>query len=331
MTYNIAVVGATGSVGREILEVLWQRNFPVQHIYVLASKRSVGKTISFGEAEVLSVDPLEDFDFSSVDIAFFSAGKEISKNYAKKAAEQGCVVIDNTSGFRMDPDVPLVIPEVNIGDLIKYKKKNIVSNPNCSTIQMLMALKPLHDLAPIKRIVVSTYQAVSGAGRLGMDELYYQTKSKFMNQASKSEIFPKQITFNCIPQIDDFIASGDTREEWKMVVETQKILDKDVAVTATCVRVPVFVGHAESVNVELTEGVGLSEAKEAFEVAPGVLLTDRYVTPVDIVKDDAVYVSRLRVDSSTSNAFNMWVVTDNLRKGAALNAVQIAEHLINLS
>ncbi|MBQ4874629.1 MAG: aspartate-semialdehyde dehydrogenase [Rickettsiaceae bacterium H1] len=330
MKYNIVVVGATGNVGREILQILVERNFPVNETHALANERSVGKSISFGEDQILSIDALEGFNFSETDIAFFSAGSDVSKTYATKATEKGCVVIDNTSHFRMDPDIPLIVPEINISNLIDYKKKYIIANPNCSTIQMLVGLKPLHDLAKIKRIVVSTYQSVSGKGKLAMDELYYQTKNKFMNQEFAPTIFPKQITFNCIPHIDEFLPEGETKEERKMVEETQKILDKDITVSATCVRVPVFVGHAESVNVELEKEITIEEVKKSFESAKGVVLTQRYVTPVDIVKEDAVYVSRFRKDKSIKNGFNMWIVTDNLRKGAALNAVQIAENLINL-
>ena len=330
MKYNVAVIGATGSVGREILQILSERDFPISSVVALAHERSVGKPISFGEHEVLSVDSLENFDFSTTDIAFFSASVDISKTYAPRATEKDCIVIDNTSHFRMDPNVPLIIPEVNISDLRDYKKKNIIANPNCSTIQMLVGLKPIHDLGIIKRIVVSTYQSVSGAGKLAMDELYYQTKNKFTNQECNPEVFPKQITFNCIPHIDEFTIGADTKEEWKMVMETKKILNSDIGVSATCVRVPVFVGHCESVNVELEKKVSLDEIVNSFENANGVILSDRYVTPIDVVREDAVYVSRLRVDKSANNTFNMWIVADNLRKGAALNAVQIAEHLINL-
>ena len=326
MKYNVAVVGATGNVGREILHVLAERNFPVNDVFALATQKSVGKSVTFGDNNTLLVEDLATFNFLNADIALFSPGAEVSKIYVPQATQQDCIVIDNTSYFRMHPDVPLIIPEVNIGDLADYKKRNIVANPNCSTIQMLLALKPLHDIVKIKRVVVSTYQSVSGAGKAAMDELYNQTKNKFVNQEYKSEVFPKQIAFNCIPHIDDFMQGGDTKEEWKMKVETQKILDKNIEVSATCVRVPVFVGHAEAINVEFTEEIDVNQAKEALREAPGVIYAERYVTPKDVVKEDAVYVSRLRQDNS--HALNMWVVADNLRKGAALNAVQIAEHLL---
>ena len=330
MKYNIAVVGATGTVGREILQILSERDFPVDRVSVLANRKSIGKSISFGEDVILSIDSLEDFDFSDTDIAFFSPTDEVSKTYAPKAAESGCIVIDNTSCFRMDPDVPLIVPEINIVDLKSYKKKNIVANPNCATIQLLVGVKPLHDLGEIKRIVVSTYQSVSGAGKSAMDELYHQTKSKFMNQECVIEHFPKQIAFNCIPQIDTLTATGGTKEECKIMLETKKILGQNIAVSATCVRVPVFVGHAESVNIELKREVTLEEARALFANAKGVILVDECLTPIDVVKNDAVYVSRLRKDCSIENGFNMWIVSDNLRKGAALNAVQIAENIIKL-
>lgn len=329
MKYNIAVIGATGNVGGEILKTLSERKFPVNHVVPLATISSRGKNVSFGEKETLSVKTLENFDFAEVDIAFFSAGEAISEKYAHKATEKGCIVIDNTSHFRMHPEVPLIIPEINPNALQTYTKHNIISNPNCSTIQMLMGIKPLHNIAKIKRIVVSTYQAVSGAGKAAMDELYTHTKCKFTNQKHEAQEFPKPITFNCIPHIDDFMPDGKTKEEWKMEVETQKILDANITVSATCVRVPVFTGHAESVNVELEKEISLEEATEAFNEEAGVILTDRYITQIEVAQEDAVYVSRLRVDNSTKNAFNMWIVADNLRKGAALNAVQIAEHIIN--
>ncbi len=330
MKYDVAIVGATGNVGREILKILAEKNFPVGQVYALASKSSVGKAVTFCENETIDVQLLDNFDFSNVDIAFFSAGGKISELYVPKAAKHDCVVIDNTSCFRMDPDVPLVVPEVNIEDLKDYKKKNIIANPNCSTIQMLVALKPLHDLAKIKRIVVSTYQSVSGAGKEAMDELYYQTKKKFTNESYPLEIFQKQIAFNCIPQIGNFMSNGDTQEERKMIEETKRILSNNIKVTATCVRVPVFVGHAESINLEFEETISVTQAHAKLEEAKGVILTSKCITQLDVVKEDAVYVSRLRQDSDCSNALNIWVVADNVRKGAALNAVQIAENLINL-
>ncbi len=326
MKYNLAIVGATGNVGREMLNILSERKFPVNDIFPLASRKSAGKSISFGEQDVLSVQDLATFDFSDTEIALFSAGSDVSKEYAPKAAEQGCIVIDNTSYFRMDSDVPLIIPEVNIEALSQYKERNIIANPNCSTIQMLVALKPLHDIFKVKKIVVATYQSVSGAGKAAMDELYLQTKGKYVNQEHKSDVFPKQIAFNCIPHIDQLMDDGNTKEEWKMRVETHKILDRDIQVSATCVRVPVFVGHAEAVYIECAEEIDLEQAKEALREAPGVIYAENYVTQKDTVKEDAVYVTRLRQDGS--HALNMWVVADNLRKGAALNAVQIAEHLL---
>ncbi len=333
MNYNVAVVGATGNVGREMLNILDERNFPVGEIYAVASERSAGKEVSFGDTRTLKVQNLAEFDFSGVDVAFFSPGASVSKVYAPKAAKAGCLVIDNTSHFRMQEDIPLVVPEVNAHALKDYKKHNIIANPNCSTIQMLVALKPLHDLAKIKRVVVSTYQSVSGSGKEAMDELYSQTKAVYVNEMQEPQIFPKRIAFNVIPQIDVFMKDGNTKEEWKMRVETQKILDPNIEVSATCVRVPVFVGHAESVNVEFENPITEKQAYEALSKAEGVMVFDRredggYMTPPECVGDDGTYVSRLRKDSSVKNGLNFWCVSDNMRKGAALNAIQIAEELI---
>ncbi|GBR11709.1 aspartate-semialdehyde dehydrogenase [Acetobacter oeni] len=328
MGYRVAVVGATGAVGREILKTLHEREFPVDEIVALASPRSTGREVSFGD-RTLKVANLETFDFSGWDVALFSPGGAISAVHAPRAAKAGCMVIDNTSHFRMEPDVPLVVPEVN-PNAVKDAKRRIIANPNCSTIQMVVALKPLHDLFTIRRVVVSTYQAVAGAGKDGMDELFSQTKGSFVGDPPKIEQFQKQIAFNCIPQIDRFMDDGSTREEWKMAVETRKILDPEIAVQATCVRVPVFIGHSESVVVEFEESVDLERAREGLREADGVVLVDQredggYVTPIECVGEDASYVSRLRIDPTVPNGLAFWCVSDNLRKGAALNAVQIAE------
>ena len=333
MGYKVAVVGATGNVGRTMLEILAERNFPVDEVVALASSRSTGRDVSFGDDDILRVQDLATFDFRNFDIALFSPGSKVSAEHAPRAAKQGCVVIDNTSHFRMDPDVPLVVPEVNPEDLDWHTKRNIIANPNCSTIQMVVALKPLHDLAKIKRVVVSTYQSVSGAGKAGMDELFNQTKGVFVNDAKTQEQFTKQIAFNVIPHIDVFMEDGSTKEEWKMSVETRKILDKDILVHATCVRVPVFVGHAEAVNVEFAKPLSELDARDVLRDAPGVMVVDQrendgYITPVECAGDDAVYISRIRRDPTVKNGLSMWVVSDNLRKGAALNSVQIAETLI---
>ncbi|GAB3587875.1 MULTISPECIES: aspartate-semialdehyde dehydrogenase [Acetobacter] len=333
MGYRVAVVGATGAVGREILKTLAEREFPVDDIVALASPRSAGREVSFGN-RTLKVQNLETFDFKGWDIGLFSPGGAVSAKYAPIAAKAGCVVIDNTSHFRMDPDVPLVVPEVN-PNALKSLKRNIIANPNCSTIQMVVALKPLHDLFTLKRVVVSTYQAVSGAGKDGMDELFAQARGTFVNDPPKVEQFQKQIAFNCIPQIDRFMDDGATKEEWKMRVETKKILDPDVEVIATCVRVPVFIGHSESIVAEFAEPVDLARAYEALRAAEGVVVLDQredggYVTPIECVGEDASYVSRLRVDPTVPNGLAFWCVSDNLRKGAALNAVQIAETMIAL-
>jgi len=334
MGYKVAVVGATGNVGRAMLAILAERKFPVSEVVALASRKSLGKEVSFGETAILKVKALEDYDFSDTDIALFSPGSSVSKIYAPKAAERACVVIDNTSYFRMMPEIPLVIPEVNADALKDFRKTNIIANPNCSTMQMLVALKPLHDLARIKRIVVSTYQSVSGAGKPAMDELFDHTKSIFMNDKKESSIFTKPIPFNVIPHIDVFMDDGATKEEWKMVVETKKIMDEKIEVIATCVRVPVFVGHAEAVFVEFERPISVEEARAVLENANGVVVYDEprdggYSTPLESAGEDAVFVSRLRKDPTIANGLAMWIVSDNLRKGAALNTVQIAEELIN--
>lgn len=333
MGYRVAVVGATGNVGRELLQTLCDRAFPVDDVVALASQRSIGSVVSYGEEETLKVQALDDFDFRGVDIVLSSPGAKVSAIFAPKAAAAGAVVIDNTSHFRMDPDVPLVVPEVNAHAIAQYKKRNIIANPNCSTIQMVVALKPLHDLARIKRIVVATYQSVSGAGKEGMDELFNQTRGVYMNNPVRPEKFTKQIAFNVIPQVDVFLDDGSTKEEWKMSVETRKILDPDISLTATCVRVPVFVGHAEAVNVEFERPISVDQARAALKKAPGVSVVDYrqeegYVTPAECAGEDPVYVSRIRKDHTIENALSFWIVSDNLRKGAALNAVQIAEHLV---
>ena len=325
------MVGATGNVGREILTTLAERDFPADEVVALASSRSVGKEVSFGEDDVLKVVCLDTFDFRGVDIVLSSPGAKVSAEFAPRAAKAGAVVIDNTSRFRMEPDVPLVVPEVNPHDILKHR--GIIANPNCSTIQMVVALKPLHDLVRIKRVVVSTYQSTSGAGRAAMDELFNQTRAIFVNDPVKPEQFTKQIAFNVIPHIDVFMDDGATKEEWKMAVETRKILDPDIAVTATCVRVPVFIGHGEAVNVEFEQALSADMARAALRRAPGVSVVDHradegYVTPNEAAGEDLVYVSRIRRDPSVPYGLNLWVVADNLRKGAALNAVQIAELLV---
>jgi aspartate-semialdehyde dehydrogenase len=332
MGFNVAVVGATGNVGREFLTILSERDFPVDNVVALASSRSVGREVSFGEDDILKVQALDTFNFKGIDIVLSSPGSKVSAAFAPRATKAGAVVIDNTSCFRMEPDVPLVVPEVNPEAIAQYQKRGIIANPNCSTIQMVVALKPLHDLAHIKRIVVSTYQSVSGAGRAAMDELFSQTRSIYVNDPIKPEQLTKQIAFNVIPHIADFMDDGSTQEEWKMAVETRKILDPDIAVTATCVRVPVFIGHAEAVNVEFARPLTEARARAALQNAPGVIVLDHradegYVTPAEAAGDDAVYVSRIRRDPTVPHGLNLWVVSDNLRKGAALNAVQIAEIL----
>ncbi len=332
MGYRIAVVGATGNVGREMLNILEEREFPVDDIVALASRRSLGTECSFGD-RTLKTEDLDTFDFTGWDMALFAIGSDATKTYAPKAAKAGCVVIDNSSLYRYEPDIPLIVPEVNPDDIEKYSNRNIIANPNCSTAQMVVALKPLHDRATIKRVVVSTYQSVSGAGKEGMDELWLQTKGMYVpGQEVDPAKFQKQIAFNVIPQIDVFMDSGETKEEWKMVAETKKIVDPTIKVTATCVRVPVFVGHSEAVNIEFEDFLDEDEAREILRQAPGILVVDKreaggYTTPVECVGDFATYISRIRQDSTIENGINLWCVSDNLRKGAALNAVQIAELL----
>ena len=332
MGYKVVVAGATGNVGREMLNILAERAFPVDEIVALASRKSLGTEISFGD-KTLKTRDLDTFDFTGWDIALFAIGSDATKIYAPRAAAAGCVVIDNSSLYRYDPAVPLIVPEVNADAIVGYKNKMIIANPNCSTAQMVVALKPLHDRARIKRVVVSTYQSVSGAGKDGIDELWDQTKGLYVpGQEVAPKTFPKQIAFNVIPHIDVFLDDGSTREEWKMVAETKKILDKNIKVTATCVRVPVFVGHSESINIEFEDFLDEHEARDILREAPGVLVIDKrepggYVTPIECVGDYATYVSRIRQDSTIDNGISMWVVSDNLRKGAALNAVQIAEIL----
>ena len=334
MGYNVVVVGATGNVGREMLNILAERAFPVDRIAALASRRSLGTEVSFGDKTLKTAD-LETFDFTGWDIALFAIGSDATKTYAPKAAAAGCVVIDNSSLYRYDPLVPLVVPEVNAAAVDGYKAKNIIANPNCSTAQMVVALKPLHDRARIKRVVVSTYQSVSGSGKEAMDELWNQTKGIFVpGQEVAPTVYPKQIAFNVIPHIDVFLEDGQTKEEWKMVAETKKILDPSVKVTATCVRVPVFVGHSESINIEFEDFLDEEEARDILREAPGVMVVDKrepggYVTPIECVGDYATFISRIRQDSTIENGLNLWCVSDNLRKGAALNAVQIAELLGN--
>ncbi len=330
---KVAVVGATGNVGREILEILSERDFPATQVVALASRASAGKEVSFGDTKTLKVQALDDYDFKGTDIALFSPGSAVSKIHAPRAAEAGCYVIDNTSQFRMDADVPLIVPEVNPQAIEGAATRKIIANPNCSTIQMVVALKPLHDANPIKRVVVSTYQSVSGAGKEGMDELYDQTKSLYINEHGEPKKFTKRIAFNLIPHIDVFMEDGSTKEEWKMVEETKKIMGADIPVTATCVRVPVFVGHSESLNIEFTNPITLDEVYEILEEAEGVVVADRrenggYMTPAEAAGEDAVFVSRVRIDPTVKHGVNLWVVSDNLRKGAALNAVQIAEKLL---
>jgi len=333
MGYKVAVVGATGAVGHEMLAILAERRFPADEVVALASKRSAGRQVSYGDDRTLRVGLLDEHDFAGTDIALFSPGAKVSAAHAPRAAAAGCVVIDNTSRFRMDPEVPLVVPEVNGAAIAGYAKRNIIANPNCSTIQMVMALKPLHEMAGIERVVVASYQSVSGAGKAAMDELFEQTKALYHYEHKKPESLPKRIAFNVIPQIDVFLPDGATKEEWKMAEETKKILDPAIEVAATCVRVPVFVGHAEAVNVEFAEAIDEAAAREALRDAPGVVVLDDrelggYVTPVDCVGEDAVFVSRIRKDPTVPYGLALWVVSDNLRKGAALNAVQIAEELV---
>ena len=333
MEINVAIVGATGNVGQEMLAILAERLFPAKDVFALASRQSIGREVSFGD-KTLKCRDLETFDFSKVDVALFAAGGAVAKEWAPKAAKAGCVVIDNSSHFRMDPQVPLIVPEVNADAVGGYAKKNIIANPNCSTAQLVVALKPLHDAAKIKRVVVSTYQSTSGAGKEAMDELFNQTKGIFVNDSPSPTKFTKQIAFNVIPHIDVFMEDGFTKEEWKMTAETKKILDPAIKLTANCVRVPTFVGHAEAVNIEFENPISDDEAREILREAPGLLVVDKredggYVTPVECVGDFATFVSRIRVDPTVENGLALWCVSDNLRKGAALNAVQIAETLLN--
>ncbi len=333
MGYRVVVVGATGNVGREMLNILAEREFPIDEIAAVASARSQGIEVEFGETgKMLKVKNLEHFDFTGWDIALFAVGSGPTRIYAPKAASQGCVVIDNSSLYRMDPDVPLVVPEVNPEAIDGYKAKNIIANPNCSTAQMVVTLKPLHDAAKILRVVVATYQSVSGAGKEGMDELFEQSRGIFVGDQAEPKKFTKQIAFNVIPHIDDFLDDGYTKEEWKMMAETKKILDPKIKVTATCVRVPVFVGHSEALHIEFENEITAKQAQDILREAPGVMLVDKredggYVTPIECVGDYATYVSRVREDITVENGLALWCVSDNLRKGAALNAVQIAELL----
>ncbi|WP_417279586.1 aspartate-semialdehyde dehydrogenase [Celeribacter sp.] len=332
MGYKVVVVGATGNVGREMLNILAEREFPVDEIAALASRKSLGTEVSFGD-KTLTTKDLDTFDFAGWDMALFAVGSDATKVYAPKAAAAGCVVIDNSSLYRYDPEIPLIVPEVNPDAIEMYSNKNIIANPNCSTAQMVVALKPLHDRAKIKRVVVSTYQSVSGSGKDAIDELWNQTKGMYVpGQEVAPSVYPKQIAFNVIPHIDVFMDSGDTKEEWKMIAETKKIVDSSIKVTATCVRVPVFVGHSESINIEFEDFLDEDEAREILRTAPGILVVDKreaggYVTPVECVGDFATFISRIRQDVTVENGLNLWCVSDNLRKGAALNAVQIAELL----
>ena len=333
MSFKIAVVGATGAVGREMLQTLEERSLPIKEVVALASEKSIGKEVSFGEKKSLMVQNLENFDFTGFDIALFSAGSSISEKFGPKAAKQGAVVIDNSSRWRMETDVPLIVPEVNSGALAGYSKRNIVANPNCSTAQLVMALKPLHDVFKINRVVVSTYQSVSGAGSTGMDELFNQTRAIYVNDPVENKEFTKKIAFNCIPHIDMFMDDGFTREEWKMTAETRKILDPSINVVAHCVRVPVFIGHAEAVFIETNKLIDEQGARDVLNSFPGIIIVDHredggYVTPEECAGEDGVYISRLRRDPTVKNGLVFWCVSDNLRKGAALNAVQIAETLI---
>lgn len=333
MGYKVAVAGATGNVGREMLDILAERGFPADEVIALASRRSVGTEVSFGD-KTLKVKALENYDFSDTDICLMSAGGDVSKQWSPKIGAQGCVVIDNSSAWRYDSDVPLVVPEVNADALAGFTKKNIIANPNCSTAQLVVALKPLHDKATIKRVVVATYQSVSGAGKDAMDELFAQTRAVFVSDPVEAKKFPKRIAFNVIPHIDVFMEDGYTKEEWKVMAETKKILDPKIKLTCTAVRVPVFIAHSEAVNVEFENPISVEEATEVLRAAPGVLVVDKrepggYITPYEAAGEDATYISRIREDATVENGLSFWCVSDNLRKGAALNAVQIAEALIN--
>jgi aspartate-semialdehyde dehydrogenase len=334
MGYTVAVVGATGNVGREMMNVLAEREFPADEVFAIASRRSMGTDVSYGD-RILKCQDIEQFDFAKADIVLMSAGSAVAKDYALKIAAKGCCVIDNSSYWRMDMDVPLIVPEVNADAVRGWTKKGIIANPNCSTAQMVVVLKPLHDAAKIKRVVVSTYQSVSGAGKEGMDELWNQTKGKYVpGQEFQAKKFQKEIAFNCIPQIDVFMEDGYTKEEWKMLVETKKILDPKIKVTATCVRVPVFVGHSEALTIEFERPISADQARAILREAPGVMVVDKrepggYMTPIEAAGEYATYVSRIREDATVENGLQLWCVSDNLLKGAALNAVQIAETLIN--
>ncbi|MDB4220004.1 aspartate-semialdehyde dehydrogenase [bacterium] len=334
MAYNIVVVGATGKVGREMLNILSERDFPIKEIVALASRRSIGTEVSYGD-KTLKTKDLEGFNFSGYDIALFAIGSDATKEHAPRAAKSGCLVIDNSSLYRYDPEVPLIVPEVNSNAIFDFKNKNIIANPNCSTSQMVVALRPLHDRARIKRVVVSTYQSVSGSGKEGIDELWNQTKGVYVpHQGVSPTVYTKKIAFNVIPHIDVFLEDGSTKEEWKMIAETQKILDQNINVTATCVRVPVFVGHSESINIEFEEFLGVDEARSILRESDGIMVIDKredggYITPVECVGDNATFISRIRQDNTVENGLNLWCVSDNLRKGAALNAVQIAETYVS--
>ncbi len=335
MGYRVAVVGATGAVGNEMLQILHETGFPADEVFAVASERSAGKEVSYGEEITLRVQDLAQFDFDGIDLALFSAGASVSAEHAPRAAAQGCIVIDNSSQWRMDPEVPLVVPEVNPEALEGVRARNIVANPNCSTIQMVMALKPLHDLARISRVVVATYQSVSGAGHRAMEELFEQTRAKFLHEEREPRVFPKPIAFNLIPHIDRFLEDDFTKEEWKMRVETKKILDPEIEVVATCVRVPVFVGHSEAVFVQFDEPIDIDDARNVLHNFPGITVIDRpdrgeYVTPIECVGEYDVFVSRIRQDPTVPYGLALWVVADNLRKGAALNAVQIAHKLVEM-
>src|ERR671916_1934528 len=335
MGYRIVVVGATGNVGREMLNILAEREFPADEVAVVASPRSTGSEIDFGDSgRTLKVRNIEHFDFAGYDMALFAAGSETSKAYAPRAAARGCTVIDNSSLYRMDPDVPLIVPEVNAHAIDSYRARNIIANPNCSTAQMVVALKPLHDAATIRRVVVATYQSVSGAGKAGMDELFNQSRAVFTAGQMVMDKFPKRIAFNLIPQIDVFMEDGFTKEEWKMLVETKKILDPSIKLSATCVRVPVFISHSEAVNVEFENPISADEARDILRSSPGIMVIDKrepggYITPHEAAGEDATYISRIREDITVENGLSFWCVSDNLRKGAALNAVQIAEAMAN--
>lgn len=333
MATRIAIVGATGNVGRELLNIMDERLFPADEVYAVASRRSKGKEVSYGD-KTLKCESIDDFDFSKVDLVLMSAGGSTSLEWSPKIAKAGAIVIDNSSAYRMDPDVPLIVPEVNADAVMGYSKKNIIANPNCSTAQLVVALKPLHDAVGIKRVVCSTYQSVSGAGKDGMDELWHQTRGLFVNDEPEPQVFQKQIAFNVIPHIDVFMDDGYTKEEWKMREETKKIVDPAIELVATCVRVPVFVGHSEAVNVELNGPLSAADAQALLRESPGIMLVDdpkeeQYITPKECVGDWATFISRVRVDPTVENGLAFWCVSDNLRKGAALNAVQIAEELIN--